>query len=219
MTSRHPALLLRLAPPVLWGLVLACVVPELVLLAADWGLWGSSRWRPQAYAYGAFWAGLLHGWQPNYPGQAVLMFGSHALLHAGPAHAAGNALALWITGGAVMQRLGARGLVSVILASVLGGGAAFGLLAQTAAPMVGASGAVFGLAAGWLWLAAPEAPEGPWRRRLAGLAGLAGLNLASWVALSGQLAWETHLGGVIGGLLAAALLDRTRKRVGPQDRP
>ena len=212
MTPSRPALLLSL-------LVVACVVPELVLLAADWGLWGSSRWRPLAYSYGAFWAGLLHGWQPNYPGQALLMFVTHAVLHAGPGHAAGNALALWVTGGAVMQRVGGRGLGLVTLASVLGGGAAFGLLARTAAPMVGASGAVFGLATAWLWYAAAEAPEGRWRRRLMGMTGLAGLNLVSWMVLSGQLAWETHLGGVIGGLLAATLLDSARKRAAPQDRP
>ena len=201
MTPRRPALLI-------WLMVIACLLPELVLLGADLGLWGSARWRPLAYANGAFWAGLLHGWQANYPGQGLAMFLTHAVLHAGPAHAVGNALALWITGGAVRQHLGARGLGLVTLASVLGGGLAFGLLARTPAPMVGASGAVFGLAAAWLWCAAANPPQGRWRRRLAGLVGLAGLNLATWVMLAGQMAWETHLGGVAGGMLAAALLDR-----------
>ena len=202
MTLPRPPLLLCL-------LVIACLVPEMVLLGADWGLWGSARWRPLAYANGAFWAGLLKGWQANYPGQAVLMFFSHALLHAGPAHAVGNALALWVAGRAVTQHLGTQGLGLVTLASVIGGGVAFGLLSHTAAPMVGASGAVFGLAAAWLWCAGAEAPNGRWWRRLAGLAGLVVLNLVTWAMLSGQLAWETHLGGVIGGILTASLLGRT----------
>ena len=79
---------------VLWALIMACVLPEAVLTMADWGLMGSLRWRTVAYQNGAFWAGLLRDWQPNFAAQPVTMFATHAFLHAGPTHLIGNIRAL-----------------------------------------------------------------------------------------------------------------------------
>jgi len=41
------------------------------------------------------------------------------------------------------------------------------------------------------------------------LIGLALLNVILWLALSGLLAWEAHLGGFIAGVLFAAIVTPT----------
>jgi membrane associated rhomboid family serine protease len=183
------------------------VIPELALLGADWGFWGSVRWRPLAYTQGAFWAGLLYGWTPNYPLQPVTMFFSHAWLHAGPGHLAGNMIALLWLGPQVAVRRGNGGLLLFWCLSALGGGAAFGLLTSSPAPMVGASGALFGLAAD-LVVAEVQSASGRRARVLRGL-GLVTflllLNAVVWLLQGGQLAWETHLGGFLAGLVLAVL--------------
>lgn len=205
-------------PRGLLAIIATCVLAEAVLAGADGGLWGSARWRPLAYQYGAFWAGLLHGWRPNYAAQPLAMFLSHGFLHGGPGHMAGNMLVLASLGRMAAARLGAGGFAQVYLAGLLGGGVAFGLLATSPAPMVGASGAIFGLAGGWIvWT---------WRDRRAagratglgaaavllwGVLALAGFNLAMWWMLDGILAWETHLGGTLAGAaMALALTGRRR---------
>ncbi len=205
---------MRRSPPWhLWPLVLLAVLaalPEAVLTGADLGLWGSARWRPMAYAQGAFWAGLLHGWTPNYPAQPWLMFLTHAWLHAGPEHLAGNLAALAWLGPGVLARAGGWGLALLWLLAVLGGAAAFGLLTGSPAPMVGASGGLFGLAgAAVVWHARATRAAGAGRGRalalgLGGLAGLLLLNALAWVLAGGLLAWETHLGGLLAGATVAA---------------
>lgn len=194
---------------ILIALILACVVPEIILLAADLTLIGSPRWRPLAYQYGAFWAGLLHGWQPNFAAQPVTMFLSHAFLHTGPVHLVGNMLALAVLGQIVLERRGPWAFAPVYLAAILGGGAAFGLLSRSAVPMVGASGAIFGLAgAALVWRCQDQTRSDQRRiRNLAelcgGLLGLVVINLLMWWIQDGQLAWQTHLGGTLAGALVA----------------
>ena len=196
-------------------LALIClnILVELILQAADAGLVGSSRWRALAYQYGAFWAGLLHGWQPNYSAQPATMFFSYAFLHAGLWHLATNMLVLWGLGLALIRQIGQRALLGLYLVSALGGGLGFGLLSTSPQPMVGASGAIFGLIGVW--------KHQEWRQRRArsqplwplwrSLAGFLALNVLMWALLSGQLAWETHLGGFIAGWAGSALLTRLRR--------
>lgn len=212
--------------------LLICLIclPEITLLLADYGLIGSPRWRLLAYQYGAFWAGLLYGWQPNYTAQPGLMFVTYGFLHTGPVHLLGNMLGLGWLGARIIDRWGAGRFIGIYLASLLGGAAGFGVLTQSAAPMIGASGAIFGLAAAWML--------GDWqdRRARAAQAGatgraalwstlkptlgltlaLAGFNLISWLVQSGQLAWETHLGGFLAGLIMALLL---RRGAPPAEKP
>jgi membrane associated rhomboid family serine protease len=193
-------------------LALFCTIPELVLLGADWGLWGSARWRPLAYTQGAFWAGLLYGWTPNFALQPVTMFFSYAWLHAGPGHLAGNLAALFWLGPQVVARRGTGGFLLIWLFAVLGGALAFGLLTTSPAPMVGASGALFGLAAEVVVAEVRRVRR--WSTQLLRGLGLVvlllALNAAVWLLQGGQLAWETHLGGFLAGL-ALALLWRGRQ--------
>jgi rhomboid protease GluP len=195
-------------PWVIWAVALSVVLPELALMGAERGLWGSASWRSLSMQYGGFWAGLLHGWQPNFAGQPVVMFATYALLHAGGTHLLGNLLGLLFLGPPVVARIGSRGFLVLYAGAVLGGAAAFGLLATSAAPMVGASGAVFGLAGAasfWDWQRLRR------RWRTAGIvAGLVAFNLVTLISTGGLLAWQTHLGGFVAGAALAAWAGRNR---------
>jgi membrane associated rhomboid family serine protease len=80
--------------------------------------------------------------------------------------------------------------------------------------MVGASGALFGLAGALVGLhhrdrLATRDSQGPVVRAVLGLVAL---NLVLWWAMDGQLAWETHLGGFLTGWGVAIGLDRRAER-------
>jgi membrane associated rhomboid family serine protease len=194
-----------LARALLWGAIAVCVGIELTLQLADRGLIGSLRWRGLAYDYGAFWSQLLRGWQPNYALQPWTMFASYAVLHGGLWHLVFNMITLWSLGRAVAERGGAGGLALLLAAGTLGGSVGHGLMSAAPVPMVGASGALFGLAGALLlWSWQDRRAAGISQRPVAvAVAGLLAINLAMWWWLEGQLAWQAHLGGLLaGGLLA-----------------
>lgn len=226
-------ILLSFTPPkagrwVLIALIAAPVLGELLLQGADFGLWGSPRWRNLAYQFGGFWAGLLHNWTPNFAAQPVAMFFSYAFLHAGLNHLAGNMLGVVVLGGQITAHYAARaarldaprrppspgrGLLTLYTLSALGGAMMFGAVTHSPSPMVGASGAVFGLAGAWsVWdwqrARAEHAPRlRQWRAALIAL-GLVALNAATWALNGGALAWEAHLGGYLTGALLASRPNR-----------
>ena len=183
---------------------------EAALLGADVGLWGKPLWRGAAYQNGAFWPGLLDNWRPNFPAQPLTMWITHAALHAGPGHLAGNMALLLPLGEIAAARLGGAGFVALYLVSALGGALGYALLGPGALPMVGASGALHGLMGAWLaWEAMDRRAEGLPAGPVGGIAlGVAGLNLISWVAQDGLLAWEAHLGGFLAGWAWAVLAAR-----------
>jgi membrane associated rhomboid family serine protease len=196
------------------ALIIITCLPEFLLQATDWGLLGSPRWRSLAYQYGGFWAGLLYGWQSNYAAQPILMFVTYALLHAGFAHLAGNMLGLGWVGRLLLDRMSSGRFLALYAASAVGGAAAFGLLSRSPAPMVGASGAIFGLVGAWVVREGLERRKRGWLRRraiwsaLQVTALLAGLNLAVWWLQDGLLAWQTHLGGFLTGAVLGLVPER-----------
>lgn len=196
----HPALIV---------LCLICGVIEVFLTLTDLGLIEVLRARQRAYEYGGFWPGLLYSWRPNYTGQPVAMFVTYAFLHGGFGHFAVNMFTLVSLGAAVLERVATWGFVLIYSISVLGGAVVYGLLAQTPQPMVGASGALFGLAGAllaWNYRDSRSLRESLWPVfRVAALLVL--INVVMYWALNGQLAWQTHLGGFLGGFLAVFLLD------------
>jgi membrane associated rhomboid family serine protease len=199
----------RAGRAVVWGLIGICALIEAVLWLGDLGLFGALRLRQTVIEHAGFWPGLLKGWRPNYPGQGTAMFVSYGFIHGGPIHMATNMLTLWSLGFGVLRRVPLRGFVLLYAASLLGGAAGFALLANTFSPMVGASGALFGLAGGllaWDYVDRFTFSDRLWPVvRMVLL--LAAMNLALWWALDGQLAWETHLGGFVTGWIAALLID------------
>lgn len=197
MTANRP--LLRLGLPGVFMLV--CCLIEGIVLGASFGLWGQANWRDMTHALGAFRPDLLFGTTAIYPLQPVVMFLSYAVLHDGPLHLAGNLLTLMVLGREVRRLFGESLLMPLGLVSALSGAAAFAVLSSSGAPMIGASGVAFGLAGA---LAARQ------RGRFLEIAlGLAMANVALWALLSGQLAWEAHLGGFLGGLAFAGLAGKS----------
>ena len=199
---------------VLWALALLPCLIEAALQASDARLFGGGHWRSWAYQNGAFWTGFLTGWQPGYAAQPVSMFLSYAVLHAGLAHLAGNMLMLALLGDRLLQRLppvlAPWLFILLYLGSAIGGGAGFALLAPASLPMVGASGAVFGLVGALLChdtirCAHAGLPRTPVLIRIVGLVGL---NLLFWFAEDGLLAWQAHLGGFITGWMVMWLITR-----------
>jgi len=202
----------------LWAILLFCTAVELFLTGSDWSLWGSSRLRRQAYEYGGFWPGLLDNWAPNYRHQPWIMFLTYGFLHSGLSHLVVNMITLWSLGQAVINRVGPRGFGLLYVSSIIGGAGGFALLASGLQPMVGASGALFGLSGGLLsWayvdLMTDRKPLWP---VVQAVTFLTGLNLVLWWAMNGQLAWETHLGGFLIGWVVALLID---PRAAPEEPP
>ena len=199
----------------IYGLIALCCLIELGLIAGDFGLPGVPRLRQIAYEYGGFWPGLLQDWQPNYTAQPYAMFVTYGFLHGGFVHLIVNMATLLGLGLRVLDRVGVWGFAMLYITTLLGGAVGFGLLAETYRPMVGASGALFGLAGGilaWDYVDRYTFKERLWPVARAVLFLLA-LNLVLWWAMDGQLAWQTHLGGFVTGWIAALLIDpRGRNR-------
>ena len=199
---------------VVWTILAVTCLVETVLILSDHGLVGTRLWRPLAYQYGAFWAGLLDDWRPNFALQPIAMFFSYPFLHTGPIHLAGNMIVLVWLGRCLVPDWGPLRFLGLYLLSAIGGGLVFAAAPPGPAPMVGASGALFGLAGAWLvqeWHEAgqPRTAGGMSRSgtliRVAGMVFLLiALNLISWILQDGLLAWQAHLGGGITGLMLAA---------------
>ncbi len=194
----------------LYALTLVCCVIEGMLSLSDRGITTPENLRSIAYFSGAFWPGLLENWKPNYAAQPYVMFISHSFLHTGLMHLAVNMIALWMLGRIVAQRVGQGGLVFLYIVSTLGGGLGFSLLADNVQPMVGASGALFGLLGAVLTWNFEDSRED--REALRDFAKdvtfLLLLNLIYWWAMDGHLAWEAHVGGLLAGCAGAILLRR-----------
>lgn len=197
---------LALPALVLMGL---CIAIEAILQLGDAGAFGVARFRAHVYEYGGFWPGLLNDWRPNFPFQSAAMFLTYGFLHAGFWHLALNMITLWSLSGPVTRRVGGRKFLIIYALSMLGGGAGYALLTDSFRPMVGASGALFGLAGAilaWEYVDRFIHRAGLWPVARAALL-LAALNVALYYAMGGVLAWEAHLGGFLSGWVAALLVD------------
>lgn len=193
----------------LFGLIGVCSLIEIVLQLGDFGLFGVPRFRSLVYEYGGFWPGLLGSWKPNYPLQPAAMFLTYGFLHAGLVHLIVNMITLYSLGRPVVERVGTARAALLYVGALLGGAVGFALLADTFRPMVGASGALFGLAGAilaWEYSDRTALREQLWPVVRAVLF-LAALNAVLYVAMKGLLAWETHLGGFVAGWVLGLLLD------------
>lgn len=209
----------RPAPPALLIIIAACTLVEAVLFLSDIGLI-AGRLRTAAYQNFGFWSGLLGTWQPNYPAQPYVMFATYAFLHGGLAHLALNMVTLYSLGRMIVGRVGQWKFVLLYAVTAIGGAAGFALLSTAIAPMVGASGALFGLAGAWMaweYIDRYTAEIGLWPVLRAALL-LILLNVAMWWAMDGRLAWETHLGGFVTGWVMAFLIDPTSRVAPPRRR-
>jgi len=193
----------------LFTLIGLCTVIEVVLVLGDLGIVGPARLRVLVYEYAGFWPGLLDNWSPNYTAQPFAMFFTYGFLHSGLTHLLVNMITLWSLGQGVVNRVGPGGFMLLYALSIMGGAIGYTLLSVGPTPMVGASGALFGLAGGllaWMYVDRFSRAEGL-LPVLQAVVLLIVLNLVLWWVMDGQLAWETHLGGFITGWLLALLID------------
>jgi membrane associated rhomboid family serine protease len=117
-----------------------------------------------------------------------------AFLHASVLHIAFNMFALWVIGRPVEQYLGRSRYIGLYLVSGLAGGAG-AVIQAPFQPVVGASGAIFGILGAMLII------EWQLTGRLAGNAmSLIVINLLISFAIPG-ISWGGHLGGLVGGIL------------------
>lgn len=147
---------------------------------------------------------------------------THAFLHGGIVHVGMNSLMMLVLSPPVVDRTGSGGFLVLFVVTAMGGGLAqVGLPGWSPGLAVGASGAVFGIAAvrsELMAMASGYAAGDRWRVRIQQAIGWMILNAAIAVAatllsqsgfIQSGIAWKAHAGGYFAGaLLAPALLRR-----------
>ncbi len=190
------------------------VAIEAVMILGDFRIIDVPRFRSTVYEYGGFWPGILSDWEPNYSAQPWLMFFTYGFLHSGWVHLVVNMITLSTVAPFVLDRVGFWKSGVIYALSILGGAVGFAFLSDTFRPMVGASGALFGLVGAiiaWEYVDRFTFQARMWPvMRAIGLLIL--LNIVLYFAMDRLLAWEAHLGGFIAGWIGALLVDpRSRK--------
>lgn len=126
-----------------------------------------------------------------------------ALVHASFWHVALNMLALYMIGRSLEPLLGRARFLTLYVLSALGGSVAVTLLAFTT-PVVGASGAIFGLFGALLVIGRHLGAN------IASIALVIGINLVIGFLPGMNVAWQAHVGGLVTGLVVAFIFTRTR---------
>jgi len=187
---------LNLAPaaggaPLTVAIIAVCVLVTIVELAQGLGLngGGNSQIAVDLGLFGPFVA----------DGQWYRII-TAAFVHAGLIHLIFNMIVLWWLGGALERYAGSKRLAMVFLSSVVWGSAGALLMAPDALT-VGASGGIYGLMAALLVL---ERQQGM-ALLGSGLGVFLLLNLGLTFVIPG-ISIGGHLGGIVGGFLAAIVL-------------
>ncbi|MEM1277589.1 MAG: rhomboid family intramembrane serine protease [Pseudomonadota bacterium] len=220
----------RLQEPVhssLWILVGVMVILHALETAAEAG-WVSPLfgWFFMHSAFGFFdpyFDAAMEG-QP-YPAQLYWSFVTHAFLHGSWIHLAMNGAILLAVGHGVSRAAGPMVMLAVFFASVVMGAFTMGLMAETKAVLVGASGGVFGLLGVLLaWrtrmLAQMGYSQSPVWRVVIGLVVIHLFLIFGFESMGGDgfaggsVAWQAHLGGFVMGWLMAYLYPPTRLKEG-----
>lgn len=128
-----------------------------------------------------------------------------ALVHGSIFHVLLNMYTLWIFGQLLEQLLGRGRYLALYLLSALAGSLGVLFLSDPFTPVVGASGAIFGLMGAFLVI----------QRRLGGnatqLLVLVGINVVIGFIPGLQIAWQAHIGGLIGGAVLGLIFVQTRR--------
>jgi membrane associated rhomboid family serine protease len=117
-----------------------------------------------------------------------------------------NMYTLWIFGRLLEPMLGRGRFLTLYLISGLAGSVGVVVFAAPNTPVLGASGAIFGLMGAFVVI----------QRRLGGnmtqLYVLLAINLAIGFIPGANIAWQAHLGGLIGGAIVGLVYFETRAR-------
>lgn len=139
-------------------------------------------------------------WQPGVADGAYWQLVSSAFTHVDLIHIGVNMLMLWFLGPSLERTLGRVRFLAVYLISALSGSVVVLWLSNPSDSTLGASGAVFGMIGALLVLAYKV--HGDVRSLLLYL----GINVAYTFMGPGNISWEGHLGGLIGGMAAAIIV-------------
>ena len=122
-----------------------------------------------------------------------------ALTHANPLHLGFNMYALMVLGNPLEVTFGKKKYLTVFFFSLLTGSLASAYLAPIYGTSVGASGAVFGLFGAMVVVGKKIGAD------VRSIAAIIGINFFIGFAMGG-VDWGAHLGGLIGGALAAQIV-------------
>lgn len=147
-------------------------------------------------------------WAPGMADGALWQVISSAFMHLDPLHIGFNMFALWVLGPQLESFLGRARYLGLYLVSALAGSAAVLWFADPTTTTVGASGALFGLMGALVVFARRAGHD------VRNILFWVGANLLLTFTVPG-ISWQGHLGGLVGGLLAAMALSRLGKR-GPR---
>lgn len=128
---------------------------------------------------------------------------SVALVHSTFWHIGLNMLALFMIGRSLEPLLGRWRFLTLYVLSTLGGSVAVTLLSFFT-PVVGASGAIFGLFGALLVIGRHLGAN------IAGIAIVLGINLVIGFIPGFNVSWQAHVGGLVVGLVVGFIFTRTR---------
>ena len=138
-------------------------------------------------------------WIPGVADGAYWQLVTSAFTHVEIWHIGFNMLALWFLGPQLEMAIGRLRFLALYLLSALAGSTAVYWLSEPMVPTLGASGAVFGLMGALLVLA--HKVGGQTQQILIWL----GINAVITFTFP-NISWQGHLGGLLGGVLIAAIL-------------
>ena len=118
-----------------------------------------------------------------------------------------NAYSIYIFGRVIEPMLGPARFLVLYLVSIFGGSAMVLWLAEPVVPVVGASGAFFGLMGAYLIMLRAIGDNSGL------LVGLIAVNLAFGFIVPG-ISWQGHLGGLLAGMAVTGVYARTRYKSG-----
>ena len=127
-----------------------------------------------------------------------------ALTHSGFLHIALNMLSLWMVGRQLEPLLGTGRFVATYLLSTAGGSLVVALLGFQN-PVVGASGAVFGMFGCLLVIGRALGAN------MTGMMIVLGINLVYGFLPGRGVSWQAHVGGLVVGALCGYIFTRTRR--------
>lgn len=181
-------------PRVTIAIIVVCVIAFLAE-----GNFGTSGAGGQLYQQGALFGPYVHRgdwWRLVTSG----------FLHSGFLHIGFNMYLLWLLGQQLEPAMGSKRFATVYFTALLAG--SFGALVQTTTTgVVGASGAVFGL----MGATAVELRRRGYDPFSGGLGGLILINLLFGFIPGLHIAVGGHIGGLIGGVLAALSFDQAER--------
>lgn len=186
--------------PVTFSLIAASVViyAGLALLSAS-GFVSGLLLQPQ-------WAIEGGGMEPRLVAQGeVWRLVSSMFLHASIVHVAVNMLALYFLGSFAEQTFGGGRFLALYLVSGLAGGVAALYFSEFSVPVVGASGAIFGILGGILGFAIRRGTFTMRNPVIMQLVFIAAINLFIGASIP-NISNTAHIGGMVGGLFFGALI-------------